>query len=113
MVGYSHRMGRLAAFKVGSTDDAPIELQDSMFRPAPSEEALRLSGWTYQRLFEVERDGVTIMQAQRLTSYPFDDGSTGCGIGGHIQHTIVTPDQITTQIIHRWDDRIGQKIAAG
>jgi hypothetical protein len=29
---------------------------------------------------------------------------------GHVQHTVLTPDQITTRIRHRWPDEIGKRI---
>lgn len=36
--------------------------------------------------------------------------STTCLIGGFIQSTVLTPDSITTNIVHRWQDLIGQNI---
>jgi hypothetical protein len=29
---------------------------------------------------------------------------------GRVQHTVLTPDQITTRILHRWPDEIGKRI---
>jgi hypothetical protein len=53
------------------------------------------------------------MQAQRNTSYQFLEGAPGCGVGGFIQRTTVTRDQITTRIVHRWDDEIGKRMKIG
>jgi hypothetical protein len=113
MAGYSQRLNRLAAFMLASSDGSPLELQElpeATLNPPPCDEALKSVGWTYPEQFDVERDGMKIIHAQRLTPLPFDDGSTGCAIGGFIQHTVVTRDQITTRIIHRWPDEIGKRI---
>jgi hypothetical protein len=52
----------------------------------------------------------TLLAAQRLSPQTFGWKSDAVMIGGHVQHTVLTPDQITTRILHRWPDEIGKRI---
>jgi hypothetical protein len=116
MVGYSARHGRLASYMV-SNHSLPgggepwklREIEEPILNPPPSQEALAAVGWQGSE-FDLGRDGPQIMCAQRLTQFAHADGSLGCGIGGFIQHTIVTRDRITTRIVHRWPDELGKRI---
>jgi hypothetical protein len=120
MAGYSHRLNRLAAFVLASNVASGVkepfvleELSEVMVNPPPSHGALESVGWEYPNAINIERDGSKLVQAQRQTPMPFGDGSIGCVIGGFIQHTVVTSDQVTTRIVHRWpDDKLGERIVA-
>jgi hypothetical protein len=71
----------------------------------------------YQRFkpegFDPVRDGIDLLETQRR-SCVFGPGltiagqPTGCGVGGLVQLATVTADEITTKIIHRWDDEVGK-----
>lgn len=64
--------------------------------------------------FDPVGDGVALMQSQRqIVTTAEEPFAAGCGtVGGYVQHTVVTPDAITTRVAHRWPDRIGERIAA-
>lgn len=51
--------------------------------------------------------GLAVMEAQRACR--FDDV---VGVGGFAQLTTVDADGVHSRIIHRWDDRIGERISA-
>jgi hypothetical protein len=62
-------------------------------------------------IFDPERDGIRIMEAQRQILQPQGPkGGLRYITGGFAQLTTVTKEQITTKIIHRWPDKIGEKI---
>lgn len=57
----------------------------------------------------IERDGLRIANEQRLIPMiPASDH--GCGLGGSLQLTTITTHMITQRIIHRWPDKIGERI---
>ena len=58
----------------------------------------------------IERDGLRIANEQRKVAMPFDVGAPGCGLGGALQLTTITTHMITQRIIHRWPDKIGERI---
>jgi hypothetical protein len=58
------------------------------------------------QLFSLERFCVDIIEAQRVIAKDSKDTALGA-VGGFIQLTSVAPTQITTRIIHRWPDKIG------
>jgi hypothetical protein len=115
LVGYSKSRQKLARFIITNNNSTrleqwkPIELEEDTINPLPSTKALEAVGWTFPDSFDIEREGKTVMQAQRLT--PSQDGTIASGVGGFIQHTIITHDQITTRIVHRWPDEIGKRLA--
>ncbi|MGY3610452.1 MULTISPECIES: hypothetical protein [unclassified Bradyrhizobium] len=50
-------------------------------------------------------DGLAVLEAQRA-------GDAGAFVGGFAQLTTVTVDSVTSRILRRWPDEIGEKIAA-
>lgn len=63
--------------------------------------------------FDVERDPLRIIEAQRKIPSPHGargDSSVKCSVGGFAQLTTVTETEITTKLIHRWNDKIGEVI---
>jgi len=63
-------------------------------------------------LVDPERDGRIILEAQRV--FPIDHGGdrSFVGVGGFAQLTSITRDGISTRVIHRWPDEIGEPIGA-
>ncbi|MGE0524379.1 MAG: hypothetical protein AB7O60_15265 [Variibacter sp.] len=61
--------------------------------------------------FDPVAHGAGIMREQR---FPFrrPDGREIVAVGGFAQHTMLTRDAITTRVVERWPDRVGEKIAA-
>lgn len=57
--------------------------------------------------------GLALMQVQRRRRAPDFSGNLIHAIGGHCQLTTVHRDGISTQILKRWPDRIGEKIDPG
>jgi hypothetical protein len=62
--------------------------------------------------FDPVRDGIRIMEAQRVHIEPPPIGTGHPQVGGFIQHTEITADGIRTRIMHRWPDEVGRVIAA-
>jgi hypothetical protein len=58
--------------------------------------------------FEIDID--RLLAWQRITGEPLADGTMMYGVGGFVQHTAMTKEGISTRIIHRWDDPIGEPI---
>ena len=58
--------------------------------------------------------GLAILEIQR-SHLVENDGIDGkfCAVGGFAQLTTVTPDAVTSRIIHRWPDGIGERLAVG
>jgi hypothetical protein len=62
-----------------------------------------------------DADVIKLMQCQRETPHhfsrsSFDEGCKGCIVGSFIQKTVLTRDAATTEIIHRWPDKVGEKL---
>jgi hypothetical protein len=66
--------------------------------------------------FDPERDGVPIFEAMRSMRLRLDetqpDTAVGHGVGGFVELVTITRDGVEREIIHRWPDRVGEKIAA-
>jgi hypothetical protein len=61
------------------------------------------------------RDGIRLMEIQRNAIVPVA-GAAGRElrtVGGFIQLTSVTADGISSRIIHRWNDRVGERLDVG
>jgi hypothetical protein len=119
MAGYSHRENRLAGFMVASNAESGVkepyvlqELLETMVNPAPDHVALKSVVWEYPESINIERDGLKLMQAQRKMPFAHGNGAIQSVVGGFIQHTVVSSDQVTTRIVHRWDDKVGESITA-
>ncbi len=62
--------------------------------------------------FDPVMDGIRIMEAQRQIAQPQGpQGEMRCIVGGFVQLTTIAGDAITTRIIHRWPDKIGERIS--
>jgi hypothetical protein len=79
------------------------------FALAPSSDAIYADlGFLWDRPpddVDPQRDGVRVLEVARAHASAFD-----CGVGGFAQLTTVTRDAITTRIVRRWSDQIGNII---
>lgn len=60
-------------------------------------------------VLDADCDGVAILELQRAYREP---AWPWCRVGAFAQLTTVEMDRITTRIIHRWPDRIGERLAS-
>jgi hypothetical protein len=119
VAGYSDLRGRLECFKVrnhekgGSGENWQLaEVEGDVLMPSPSASALESIQW-HGGTPLVSVDGPQIMLAQRLTPGPYPDGKGhGCVVGGFLQHTVLTPDNVTSRVVHRWSDEVGKLLDA-
>jgi hypothetical protein len=96
----------------------PNRVPDIGFVPVPSPAEFAAVGWTDPEsvnAFDPFTHGVRLMEAQRLVVGAMDNGAgkngvTGHGVGGFVQLTTITREAIETRIIHRWPDKIGERI---
>lgn len=111
-VGFSHARGRLEshfmatsdAYASGGRGAYTLHLEDEpmVASPQPSDEAINAARFVCPtaRKFDPLDDGVKLMDAQRRTHPDM--------IGGFVQLARVTREGISSRIIHRWPDEIGQ-----
>jgi hypothetical protein len=116
VTGYSVRAQALVCYIIGNHKKGGIGqpwklrlVTEDIFNPPPQSEAIEslrpIDG------FVLPRDGALVMTAQRLTPLPPSEGALPCAVvDGFIQHTIVTRDQVTSRIEHRWHDEVGKRI---
>jgi hypothetical protein len=96
------------AFELNKVDD-PF----GCINPVPSQEAIEATGWQLPTAesFDPVRDGIALMEAQRRKPAPLMGGGPPLhGIGGFVQHTVITPSSVRSSVIHRWPDKVGSKI---
>jgi hypothetical protein len=60
--------------------------------------------------FDASTDGLRVMQSQRDRKWDYGHG-TIMAVGGFCQLTTLTRNAITTKILHRWSDAIGERIS--
>jgi hypothetical protein len=126
VAGWSNQRQRFASFVVvrrssfGERNTIGwelFELPDVMVAPPltenPGEETWRVP--LSAERFCPREDGVKLLKAQRLSKGQFPEQDTikprGYGIGGFVQLTTITQSGVAMEILHRWSDRIGEKIA--
>lgn len=124
VVGWSEEFGRPRGALVHLADTwafAEIDPAEGMAAPLPDDRELdRLaalgvepgSDWDLLS-FDPLAHGVPFMEAQRRMKLPLPNG-TGRqvhSVGGHILLTEVTADGVRQEIIHRWEDSLGEPIA--
>jgi hypothetical protein len=60
-----------------------------------------------------ERHGLAVMEIQRAHPFAHEGFSEGfCGVGGFAQLTTVTADGISTRIVRRWPDVVGERFGS-
>lgn len=85
----------------------------SMFAsPLPDAEVARRFGLDYDKFSNGYDAAARIVCAVRSESRAFHEGAAamGCIAGGWLQMTILKRDFVSTEIIHRWPDVIGEPI---
>lgn len=96
----------------------PNRLPEIAIVPVPGAAEFTAAGWTEPESadsFDPMTHGVRLMEAQRLVVGPMDNGAgkngvMGHGVGGFLQLTTITRDEIASRVIHRWPDKIGERI---
>jgi hypothetical protein len=83
--------------------------------PIPSAEAMASLGWELPDVddFEPVEDGRMLLEAQRRTLvqlYGTQREEPLCFVGGFAQLTTLTSDSITSRIIGRWPDKVGEPL---
>lgn len=60
-------------------------------------------------------DGIALMEAIRRSEQQLhpDSDMMGCLCGGFVQRSVVTMEMTATEIVHRWPDKIGEKMNPG
>jgi hypothetical protein len=123
--GWSRRRDAIESWVIpfcGLDDRAELKMVDDplgCMNPQPSQEAIESVGWCVPTgdSFDPLKDGLMLMEAQRRT--PVDRGPLSVerdasqmvyGVGGFIQHTVITRLSIRSSVIHRWADEIGKAI---
>jgi hypothetical protein len=114
LVGYSEEAGRMRGFYLQSMEEAGLPawevapVDQWVSPPAPASEArLHPNGGLISPSLAVE-----MMEEQRGFVWDIGNGTEVPSVGGFCQMTVVTQDEITTGILWRWPDRIGEKLAA-
>ncbi|AWN47647.1 hypothetical protein DK419_16095 [Methylobacterium terrae] len=113
VAGWSHRRGQGETYRLDTSKPGwHLERQaDGFFMPADNPALLaRLdaAGWD---LSDPEQDAarlLELMHHQRAVPDRLPSGVECCTVGGFAQHTVITPDAITTRIVERWADRAAE-----
>jgi hypothetical protein len=64
--------------------------------------------------FSIERDMIAIAEKQRNVIEPYGPKRIKTAlVGGYLQLTSIRDREISTRIIHRWDDKIGHRLNSG
>jgi hypothetical protein len=132
--GWSSSEGRWKANRIWISGNDPNHLDDGSLKlaeitkfsiePRPGPHARRLLEdrglLTHLSLLNhlpatIETDARIIGIVQCLRETPFglgfgSDRPKGCIVGAFIQKTMLTRDKAYTEIIHRWPDKIGEKL---
>jgi hypothetical protein len=107
MAGWSEERGRPECWVMDSGSEAagPQQIMNTC-APSPPElmgrmGAMGLSG--SMASFDPLRDGLRIMRAQRDLRFPHPvSGEMQPIVGGFVQHTIITAQDISTRIVELW-----------
>lgn len=122
--GWSERLNRPVSIATASSDRHGFEpwsiqqCEPIMAAPTVPEDMLIAAGFDLDRIgpetFDPVRHGVMLMQAQRrLTLYPTTGADTEpcCLVGGQAVLTEIRADGVSQRVIHRWPDRIGERMS--
>jgi len=124
VVGWSEARGQPISYLVArpgrgtgsqvSADWRVVELPDLLIAPPLNERVGRADGWkppTSAEAFQVEPDGIKLVEAQRFTPTRINsEGGIGFSVGGFVQLTSVSAQRVTSRILLRWPDKVGRKI---
>jgi len=94
-----------------------IELPDITITPPVDDEQIKAVGWNVPQsaeAFQPTLDGVKLLQAQRRSRKFLDPlqpkQRQGYTVGGFVQLTSVSLNDVSSGILHRWPDEVGRKI---
>jgi hypothetical protein len=128
-VGWSNARGAPTGYLVSSHDRVVargltasawqlIELPEVLVAPPIAEYQISATGWKVPYSadsFRPDVDGLALLQAQRLSRRATDPGIGTRGyvyvVGGFVQVTSVSSHGVKSEILHRWPDEPGRRIA--
>lgn len=87
----------------------PVALHDMSGAPAPTADLLMKVGLGTpipNNLFDPREHGLALMEAQRMHK---TEGGWHC-VGGYAELTTVTREGVTSEILRRWPDKVGEPI---
>jgi hypothetical protein len=126
VAGWSHERGHPESFvmtsqegpgQVGLTDAWQLlSLPDVLIAPTVSMAQIQSVGWRAPEnaeAFQPNIDGVKLLTAQRLSKglRPRIRDRDIESVGGFVQLTTVHSQGVASSILHRWPDRLGQRIS--
>lgn len=113
LIGYSEEAGSVRGFYLQSVDAPGLPAWETspfsraVSPPAPEcESILRPEGGLIYPQFAIK-----MMEEQRRFTGDIGNGTVVRAVGGFCQMTVVTRDEITSGILARWPDRIGERLA--
>lgn len=114
LIGYSEEADSVCGFYLQSVDTPELPaweispLSRAVSPPAPECEAkLRPEGGLIWPAF-----AIMMMEEQRGFVGDIGNGTEVRAVGGFCQMTVITRDEVTSGILLRWPDHIGEKLAA-
>jgi hypothetical protein len=131
IVGWSSQRGQTESFVVmdqqridrhglGNQPWRLIELPDVVIAPPvdmAKVSALRWEVPSSAQAFQPETDGIKLLEAQRLSQLPLNPQAPNEGraylVGGFAQLTTVSSRGVISNVLHRWPDKLGQRIEPG
>jgi hypothetical protein len=97
-----------------------IELPAVLIAPPIDMAKVRYLKWqvpSSAEAFQPDTDGTKLLEAQRLSQLPLNpqapNESRAYLVGGFVQLTTVSSRGVNSNVLHRWPDRVGQRIEPG
>lgn len=110
VAGWSHERGRGEIHKLDTSEpEWRLEPQgDGFIMPGDNPalgERLQAASWNLHDERRDEAALLALMHHQRAVDDFLPNGARFPTVGGFAQHTIITPTEIRTRIVERWEDR--------
>jgi hypothetical protein len=127
-IGWSSKKGKTESFivtarqhtdrdELGNNTWRLIELPDVVIAPPVDMAQVRLLNWKVPEsaeAFQPDTDGIRLLEAQRLSQFPMNSQNSNEGrgslVGGFVQLTTVSANGVTSNVLRRWPDKVGQRI---
>lgn len=111
VVGISETTSEVKAFLAESVQNFEPQYHQMIFRPEIDPTYVSVGDFGGRITFiDAPRDLLRIMKAQRKRSMYTDDPAMFGVIGGEAVLSIITRDDVSQRVIHRWNDEIGKTI---
>jgi hypothetical protein len=125
VAGWSTARGKPESYIVTSRPHEPshagkgwqiVDLPEVLIAPPVNELQAKAVGWTVPMSageFRPDNDGLKLLEAQRLSAnLPRKElGSPRRhSVGGFVQLTTITRQKLQIEILHRWSDKVGQRL---